>query len=283
MNVLHTGSIKDDEKDKYDFLFPDFFSVKPETNIKKYVPFQKFNNDITLSSGRKSSKKQIIIKAIKNFIKKPFPSYWGLSILDTKLWLKLIQGILDDPEILRNAQFLMQSRIFINEIKHGFGKDLGVIFTNHVASTLHRNFTLLKDKNMKLDKNSKRIFFSLQILDKMISELYKNKPSRPIVLISALGQKLNNKIDSDYIKKNKVDFKLTDIKKFVNFFLNKKFSYEILGEMIPQYTFKLKDNSRAKEFLNIFKDVGSDPNAARFGYYVPLGKHKKGTDGFFVI
>ena len=66
------------------FLFPDFFSVKPETNIKKYRPFQKFNNDITLSSGRKTSKKQIIIKAIKNFIKKPFPSYWGLSIFDTK-------------------------------------------------------------------------------------------------------------------------------------------------------------------------------------------------------
>ena len=57
MNVLHSGSITKDEENLYDFIFPDFFSLTPEVKIKKYKNFQIFNHKMSISSGRKTSKK----------------------------------------------------------------------------------------------------------------------------------------------------------------------------------------------------------------------------------
>ena len=115
MNVLHTGSISEEEKNNYDFLFPDFFSIKPKTNLKKYIPFQKFNNDITLASGRKTSKKQILFKALRSFFANPFPNHWGISIRDSFLWIKLIKGI---------STFTRRySRDISWRYNDGFGKD----------------------------------------------------------------------------------------------------------------------------------------------------------------
>ena len=62
MNVLHTGSISDEEKKQYDFIFPDFFCLKPEVSIKKYKSFQVFNHKMSISSGRKTSKKTLLLK-----------------------------------------------------------------------------------------------------------------------------------------------------------------------------------------------------------------------------
>ena len=43
MNVLHTGSISDEEVKNYSFIFPDFFSIYPIVNKKIYRNFQKFS------------------------------------------------------------------------------------------------------------------------------------------------------------------------------------------------------------------------------------------------
>ena len=48
--------------------------------------------------------------------------------------------------------------------------------------------------------------------------------------------------------------------------------------MIPQYTFEFKTTSARDIFIKKIKSAGSDPDAMRFGYYVPA-KNKK-TKGF---
>ena len=84
---------------------------------------------------------------------------------------KNILSVGKDSEILRNAQFILQQRIFLDIIKKRLGSDLSVFFTNHVASCLHRNFHNL-NKNYKEDIDKKeKIYQSMKILDEFISEL----------------------------------------------------------------------------------------------------------------
>ena len=51
--------------------------------------------------------------------------------------------------------------------------------------------------------------------------------------------------------------------------------------MIPQYTFEFKTTSARDIFIKKIKSAGSDPDAMRFGYYVPAKKGNKKTKGFF--
>lgn len=96
-----------------------------------------------------------------------------------------------------------------------------------------------------------------------------------------MGQKLNRKVDEKYKTLNKIDFKLTDIKKFLSFFIKDIDSIEVLNEMIPQYTFKFSNEDHLNKFISKINSIGSDPNAMRFGYYVPKGKASNKTKGFF--
>ena len=99
---------------------------------------------------------------------------------------------------MRNAQFVLQARIFLNEILKGSGSDLSVIFTNHVASCLHRNFHSLNDNNPENAAKKRKINFSMKILDDFITECKRKFPNREIFVISAMGQVENKNIDEDY-------------------------------------------------------------------------------------
>ena len=83
-------------------------------------------------------------------------------------------------------------------------------------------------------------------------------------------------------EKNSRDYKLIDHKKFLKFFDINSDKVQILYEMIPQYTFKFLDKLQLEKFVNKIKNVGSDPSAMRFGYYVPSGRKIKNTQGFFL-
>ena len=107
--------------------------------------------------GGKHQKKQLFLMLLKVFLK--FPSLRvGISIRDFEKWKKIFLSVGKDSEILRNAQFILQQRIFLDIIKRRLGSDLSVFFTNHVASCLHRNFHNL-NKNYKgdIDKKKKSI------------------------------------------------------------------------------------------------------------------------------
>ncbi len=281
MNVLHSGSITKDEESLYDFIFPDFFSLTPEVKLKKYKNFQIFNHKMSISSGRKTSKKTIIFNAIKSFLKSPSFGGWGISVRDFAKWKKIFLSVGKDSEILRNAQFILQQRIFLDIVKRRLGSDLSVFFTNHVASCLHRNFHNLNE-NYKEDIDKKeKIYQSMKILDEFIAELRDIDNKRDIILLSAMGQKLNQKVDEEYKLENSKDYKLINHNKFLKFFGIDTKSVEILYEMIPQYTFKFSEKSELNDFIKKIESIGSDPSAMRFGYYVPRGRKIENTKGFF--
>ena len=284
MGSLHTGSISDKEIINYDFLFPDFFHDKPRVNNPKYQSFQNFNYKISIMSGRKTSLRQVVTNAIKSFLKYPILSAWGLSIKDFKTLFSLILRARKDPEVLRNIQFLMQSRIFINELKKGIGSDLSIIFTNHVASCLHRNYIDFKKKSFSLEENIKKdkILKAMKLLESSIEEAYSINNKREIYIITALGQKFNKHISENYKLENTYDYKLVDKDKFLSLFIGKSNGIKFLPEMIPQYTFDFEDKNDFLRFQKKAKNIGSDPEAIRFGYYVPTGEKNIKNKGLFL-
>ncbi len=286
MGSLHTGSISEEEKLNYDFVFPDFFHKTPIVTNNKYRSFQEFNHDISVMSGRKTSLVNVLINASKSFIKYPFLSAWGVSIKDFGVLFSSILNSRKDPEILRNIQFLLQSRIFINEIKKGNGSDLSIIFTNHVASCLHRNYIDFTSESLNEEEKVKKrnIYNAMKMLDNFINEI-SSVENREILIITALGQRLNKNISAQYKQKNLYDYKLIDKTKFLSFFIknkNKNNNINFLPEMIPQYTFEFSNEDLINKFISETKKIGSDPNAIRFGYYVPQGRVSESNKGLFL-
>ena len=59
MNVLHSGSISEEEVKNYDFLFPDFFSCRSEGKYKKIYSFSKFQSSyVRFKWSKKLQKKK---------------------------------------------------------------------------------------------------------------------------------------------------------------------------------------------------------------------------------
>ena len=50
---------------------------------------------MSVSSGRKTSKKTLLFNAIKSFIVYPSPSAWGLSLKDFSKWFKITFSALE--------------------------------------------------------------------------------------------------------------------------------------------------------------------------------------------
>ncbi len=282
MGVLHSGSITEKEMLNYDFVFPDFFHLEPKVSKSNYLPFQKFNYEISVLSGRKTSLKVVFMQALKSFIKYPILKFWGVSLKDILVLLNLMIKSIKDPEMLRNIQFLLQARIFLNESKVGLGKDLSVLFTNHIAATLHRNFTDLSQVSKENENKKNKIKYSMFLLDRFLNELESLNKNREIIILTALGQKKNDKITRKYKSSNQLDYKIIDKDKFINFFIGQNNNVDFLPEMIPQYSFYFHRKEDRKLFLSKLQKIGSDPNSIRFGYYVPSGKKNTKTDGFFM-
>ena len=57
----------------------------------------------------------------------------------------------------------------------------------------------------------------MKILDEFIAELRGIDNKRDIILLSAMGQKLNQKVDEKYKLENSKDYKLVDHNKFLKF------------------------------------------------------------------
>ena len=263
----------------YDFIFPDFFCLKPEVTLKN-TKTSKYLIITCQFQVAERPQKNTVIKCYQKFYCLSFTFWWGLSLKDFSNGIRLPFSAVKDSEVLRNVQFILQQRIFLNVIKI-LGKDVSVFFTNHVASCLHRNFhDLSKDfENDKVKKD--KIFQSMKLLEDFLQEVQDIQPGREIILISAMGQKLNTKVNKIYKLQNTKDYKLIDYYKFLEYFGVNTKKVDILYEMIPQYTFRFRDKKELDKFAIKINAVGSDPKAMRFGYYVPSGSKSKNTKGFF--
>ena len=137
---------------------------------------------------------------------------------------------------------------------------------------------LLTLKTAHMMKSGKKyrneVEFSIHLLDEWIGKLIsiKNKQEISIIMLSSMGQKINEKIDNEHLRKFDFDFILRDQKKFLELALAEKIpEFTPRGVMVPQYSYEFEDNLIAEEIHQKICKLGTGKNS-RFGHYTKNNK-----------
>lgn len=288
---LHTSPASKFLKEDHNFVvfIPDFFSRDKITFPKDYEDFQKFNVDAT-NENRRVSSLGLLKQAFLSFLKNPNLKNWGLNnFLSIKQIIYIvISSIFKNKERLRLAQFVMTSSIFYQSVKNG--SELSIMFTNHVASMMHRYLHAYidtadcpYDQKWK-NKYKDEVNFSILLLDEWVGKLIKLKHTQEIniILMSSMGQKINEKIKKEHLDKFSFDFILKDQKKFLNILLdNESPDFSVKGVMVPQYSYEFNDQKTAKLVHDKILKLGTDKNE-RFGHYTKNSIENSEIKGFYI-
>ena len=281
VNSLYTSQInrKNTKNKKLKFLIPDFFSKNTFTIPDDYKYFQELNLMMTKGNRRVSSFSSIL-KIIKIFFKRPNLKYWGLNnfLAIKQIVYIILSSIIHNKERLRSAQFTMQISLFFNSITT-HKPDLGIFFTNHIASMMHRYLPAYFDEKDAYDdawikKYSNEVGFSVKIFDEWLEKFFqiKKRLNLNFVLLTPISQKINKKVTKKFIKDYSYDYIIFDL----GVFLKKIFGLNIndieeLVTMHPQYSFKIKNKKIANKTLSKLKNIKSD-NPIRYGHYTKKNK-----------
>tara|TARA_Y100000992_G_scaffold81395_1_gene51797 strand:+ start:3286 stop:4689 length:1404 start_codon:yes stop_codon:yes gene_type:complete len=292
VGTLHSSPANKFLIDGHNFttFIPDFFSSDDETYPQKYKNFQGLNIALTMGS-RRAANRSLFKEAIFSFLKKPNLDAWGLNnLLAIKQLIKIIFfSIFGNKERLRMAQFTLSSSIFFNSLKKD-KPDLGILFSNHIASMMHRylHAHFYKQNNTYskewLDKYKKEVDFSIELLDEWIDKIsiFAKHNGYKILVVSSMGQKINEQIDSKHVSSFQHDYVLKKPKMLLKkFFGEKVFDFKQLGVMAPQYAFEFSNEKEAKNAHLHISKVGTD-RPMRYGHYTKNENYNKNTSGIYL-
>ena len=172
------------------------------------------------------------------------------------------------------AQFPLFASVFCQEALSN-DIDLAILFTNHVASAMHRYLHAvpgLEGDNSPYDdawrqKYQGEVFFALDLLDSWIAKIArKSGLETAIVITSAIGQKLNSGLTREIVQSYTTDYRLEDLDKFLTILEIAPNEMELVGAMLPQYSFKCKSENAAKRAkAQLMRFCGK--RIDRFGHY----------------
>jgi hypothetical protein len=198
VGTLHSSPLAQQASDpNVVFAIPDCFATDDATTPPRYRRFQRLNLAMTRDSGR-------VVAA------RPGPrdlatlaTSWRLGVkgrtLTTlgKLGASVLTGRVP-RERLRAAQFVLHADIF-QSLAWKHDPDLGVLFTNHVASMMHRYWhaTFPGDWPAPLydqawiERYGDEITHAMYLLDCVIAELrtFCEQTDRALMIVSSIGQK----------------------------------------------------------------------------------------------
>lgn len=261
--------------DNFKVFIPDFFAEDEYASPKRFIPLQSFNLRASMSGRRAANLKKILSDGALSFLKKPSLSDWGIGIGSMMQILSILQRVVSkQKEALRMAQFPLFASIFCQE-SSSEDVDLALLFTNHVASAMHRYLHAvpgLDDGESPYDEPWRKryegeVFYALDLLDYWISKVEREAdPNTAVVITSAIGQKLNSKLTSTIVSHYTTDYRLEDLEKFLKVLGISIDEMELVGAMLPQYSFKCRDTEDAKAAKEQLMRFSCTP-VERFGHY----------------
>jgi len=273
--------------ENFKLLIPDFFSDDESTIPRKYMPLQKFNLRASMQGRRANNKKEILLDGAKSFFGHPDPSVWGLERDSFFQLLSILKRVFaGNRESLRMAQFPLFASIFSTVVTTK-SIDLAILFTNHVASAMHRYLHAVPglaaaDTPYSADWRNKyqnEVFYALDLLDFWVSKVADKLNDRPtgIVITSAIGQKLNKRLTSEIVKSYTRDYRLERPQDFLSVLGLDCESMELIGAMLPQYSFRCKGEKIAQEALDHVMKFSCD-RIDRYGHYTNPGNRLRSKD-----
>lgn len=269
-------------------FLPDFFSNDNKTYPQNFQAFQEFNIKVT-DENRRFSNLSLLWSAFKSFLAKPSFINWGLNnfLAIKQIVYIVISSILINKERLRLAQFSLSCSIFFNSLRKK--PDLAIIFTNHVASMMHRYLhAYIEPQSNPYDehwnkKHNKEVEFSIDLLDEWLGKIMDDSDidASKIIILSSMGQKINEEIDEKHISNFQFDYVLKDPDLLLEKLVENLPPYTQKGVMVPQYAFKFSNSSKAFSVHEQLSKIGTDKNL-RFGHYTNNKNESTNIKGMYL-
>lgn len=287
---LHTSPANSFLTSDHNFVcfIPDFFSNDNKTYPKNFQAFQEFNIKVT-DENKRFSNLSLLWSAFKSFLTKPNLFNWGLNnFLALKQVITIIiSSIFVNKERLRLAQFSLSCSIFFNSLRKK--PDLAIIFTNHVASMMHRYLhAYIESKSNPYGedwnkKYCKEVEFSIDLLDEWIGKIMKasDKDATKIIMLSSMGQKINEEINQEHVSNFQADYVLKDPHLLLEKLVENLPPYTQRGVMVPQYAFNFSNSSEAFYVHEQLSKIGTDKNL-RFGHYTNNKNESTNIKGMYL-
>lgn len=246
------------------FLIPDCFASDAYTKPSSFEPFQGLNIMAVSGNSRTASMSLPIKEAVGTVLRAPSYGITSSTLFHTALTVAQIGMGKRNRENLRNLQFPLVADIFLKQMKRA-DPDLAILFTNHVAANLHRYWYALFPEDYSeviydqdwVARYSGEIMSALELLDRYIDRLKRfcDETDRTLVIVSSMGQEANPKLTRAYRVSHSVDFRLQDVRKFVDAVTETRHSYSVETAMVPQYQLRFATASAAAPCAKQLKDA----------------------------
>tara|TARA_A100001388_G_scaffold276701_1_gene265215 strand:+ start:10330 stop:11670 length:1341 start_codon:yes stop_codon:yes gene_type:complete len=253
VNTMHSGILADRRDRSYKFLLPEAFSTSSFCIPKSLESFQKFNLAMSRASSRVVSthlpKKLNLIKVFLSYLKNTKRTR-AIRIIVKQL---ISEIFLPQRKVRRRTiQSDLIFDIFVSLVKKN-SPDLSVIFTNHVASAMHRFWEATYPEDYKKQVSSDswiktykdEISFSMKSAKEYINilkSIVDESEDTQLWIASSMGQESFQKYSpKDYF------WDIYNMNDYVSSCLGKEVKVRTLPQMIPLYSF-----SAEKEIINEF-------------------------------
>lgn len=241
------------------FYLPDPFSPAYDTYPPYLESFQSLNNVAVAKSGR-VVRKGLPIGAVASFMLN-LPRM-GISLKTlSKVARQLISERKDRKRIVRRRtiQGLMTFDVCLKQIR-GSSPDMSTIFSNHVASSMHRYWAAsfpddYEENNMPLwwqEQYSGEIEYAMDEADYMLGELLKYSKQNPEYRIVCLGT-MGQAGVAHKVAKNQTIIK--DFEKFLKVLGFDPGTYQRKGGMEPLYVIEFPDEAGCGRFVETMSSV----------------------------
>ncbi len=195
---LHSSPLRDQCSDRHiKFALPDAFAAESDAKPDRLTSLQEFNLSMTRANGRVVSDPSPMKKyagAAPALLRNGLGGRTAVHL--ASLAADVARGAVP-KERLRVGQFQLMADQFTRLVGR-YDPDLGVLFTNHVASAMHRYwFTVFpEDWDRELydqdwvDRYKEEIPFALGVLDGWLARWMKwaEQSSRTLLILSSMGQ-----------------------------------------------------------------------------------------------
>lgn len=259
VNTLHSSPASQFiSNGNYKFVIPDCFASDNFTLPSYYRNFQALNLKATNSNSRVTTLEIPVGELIGSL---PHFHKFGISSKTIRDGASLFFDIFTKKvpkERLRGLQFPLLADIFVRQLQENH-PDISVLFTNHVASNMHRYWYALfpddySDKLYDLawiKKYENEIIISLDIADKFFQKLINIcKDSNSILLVSSsMGQHANQKLNRENTEADTINSRLININQFIDKLTINKFNFDIRNGMWPQCSIEFANTDEAADCL----------------------------------
>ncbi len=259
VGVLHTSPVPTQcEGDAFRFVIPDVFSGDSTTIPSQLRPLQELNLRMTRRSARVASTSFGLddVAAAAHFARHgvratTFAELGALATaVATRRWNK---------ERLRVGQALLMADVFERLVRR-HDTDLSVLFSNHVASAMHRYWAATFPEDFDahpygdqwIADHRDELPYAMRATDKIVSRLSKlaSSTNRELIIISSMGQRA----DLDVRSATRTQIVIRDPRRLLDSLECPFPNIEVRPAMVPQLTFTLPDPDTAQAFTTWISD-----------------------------